>query len=585
MQIACPQCATRYELDERLLPPTGAPVQCTRCSHVFTAVPPIEEEGGARPTQPAGAVSEGTLVYGKRPALTPAHGIPTSTQVYGGAPDGTLVYGRRPALTPAQGIPTSTQVYGGPTGPERQDPRSTQTGGALDASQERSDPRSTQMFGAVDATAPAPQQKSDPRSTQMFGAVDAKAAAPQQRFDPRSTQLFGAVDATARESQPEPRSTQMFGALELPESPDLRITQSSAGLEPAEVGESGPALGGRRRTVSGASVLNPFEPPGLHAMDPEEELSEFDPAQALEASMRRRRNLVLLALGLLVLGIAGFAGVRWWSTREVPVPAEAVDAQSKAFNLLRRDDPKSLDGAVTQLDGLLKSWPKMVEARALHLVALLFQLDDVRMEIARLNAESEAINREISKLQDRKSPSDWQNRVNALKAQRKELNKRSDPLTDRASALEARVNQSFRALDSNPANLSLEQQLAVARATALYEGVKGSDQAIVLSERYRQLGGADGWAELAYAEYALNAPLVPPDTRKQAEAGLEALRSRDASFIRPWVLSGRLMLANKEPDQAVTAFEGATALNPGHTVASDLLKAAQRARTEAAEDN
>ena len=38
--IRCERCSTLYELDEGLLLPSGSPVQCTRCQHVFTAYPP-----------------------------------------------------------------------------------------------------------------------------------------------------------------------------------------------------------------------------------------------------------------------------------------------------------------------------------------------------------------------------------------------------------------------------------------------------------------------------------------------------------------------------------------------------------------
>jgi hypothetical protein len=112
--------------------------------------------------------------------------------------------------------------------------------------------------------------------------------------------------------------------------------------------------------------------------------------------------------------------------------------------------------------------------------------------------------------------------------------------------------------------------------------VQGSDEAIVLAERYRQQGGSDGWAEIAYAEYALNAR-VPPDTRRQAIEGLEALRSRDASFIRPYILSARLLLANHAPEAAANALEAATALNPGHKLARELLTQAQSERSEEVE--
>ncbi len=40
MRIRCESCATVYELDEKRLPARGAQVKCTRCQHVFRAVPP-----------------------------------------------------------------------------------------------------------------------------------------------------------------------------------------------------------------------------------------------------------------------------------------------------------------------------------------------------------------------------------------------------------------------------------------------------------------------------------------------------------------------------------------------------------------
>ena len=40
MLIRCERCSTVYELDETLLAPEGAPVQCTRCDNVFVAFPP-----------------------------------------------------------------------------------------------------------------------------------------------------------------------------------------------------------------------------------------------------------------------------------------------------------------------------------------------------------------------------------------------------------------------------------------------------------------------------------------------------------------------------------------------------------------
>ena len=39
MLIRCEKCSTLYELDDKLLPPQGAPVQCSKCQFVFKAYP------------------------------------------------------------------------------------------------------------------------------------------------------------------------------------------------------------------------------------------------------------------------------------------------------------------------------------------------------------------------------------------------------------------------------------------------------------------------------------------------------------------------------------------------------------------
>jgi predicted Zn finger-like uncharacterized protein len=42
--IRCEKCSTVYELDDRLIPSSGAPVQCSRCEHVFRAFPEKKPE-------------------------------------------------------------------------------------------------------------------------------------------------------------------------------------------------------------------------------------------------------------------------------------------------------------------------------------------------------------------------------------------------------------------------------------------------------------------------------------------------------------------------------------------------------------
>ncbi|HZA12862.1 MAG TPA: hypothetical protein VE618_00125, partial [Myxococcaceae bacterium] len=123
--------------------------------------------------------------------------------------------------------------------------------------------------------------------------------------------------------------------------------------------------------------------------------------------------------------------------------------------------------------------------------------------------------------------------------------------------------------------------LQLARGQALVHGVGGSEQALALAERYRLLGGQEGWGEVASAAYALNAP-VAPDTRRQAREAVETLRAKDPSWVRLYVIIGRLALEENALDGAITALESAVTLNPKHEVARSLLAQAKKRAKDAA---
>jgi cytochrome c-type biogenesis protein CcmH/NrfG len=231
---------------------------------------------------------------------------------------------------------------------------------------------------------------------------------------------------------------------------------------------------------------------------------------------------------------------------------------------------------------VVHKWPVYLEARAAHVTAMLFQLDNARMELQRLSHESSAIDTQINRLREQRSPVDWQEQVNALVDRLGEIKAQRDPVAERTVALDQDVNVAFRALqDAAEGGLSLEDEVHLVRAQAMYFGVKGSEQALALSERYRAIGGGEGWGDLAWAEYALNSR-VAPDTRGQAREALEALRAKDPSWVRLYVLIGRLALAENALDAATTAFESAVTLNPKHQTARSLLSQTQKLRKHAA---
>ena len=88
--IRCDKCTTLYELDDKLLPPHGAPVQCSRCQFVFTAYPPgpseavpVERADG-RAAEPVKAES-GAVVGASSPPAEAAPARPAAAREPGPA--------------------------------------------------------------------------------------------------------------------------------------------------------------------------------------------------------------------------------------------------------------------------------------------------------------------------------------------------------------------------------------------------------------------------------------------------------------------------------------------------------------------
>ncbi|HVE85323.1 MAG TPA: lipid kinase, partial [Myxococcales bacterium] len=77
-------------------------------------------------------------------------------------------------------------------------------------------------------------------------------------------------------------------------------------------------------------------------------------------------------------------------------------------------------------------------------------------------------------------------------------------------------------------------------------------------------------AAVALAELALNAR-VSPDAMISAHAEMDELAQKDSTFLRSYVLSARLSLAQKHNESAVAGLEAVLALNPAHEIARQLL--------------
>jgi len=294
----------QYDLDPRLLPPSGASVQCTRCSFVFTAMPsgevlvPGQGQGGTGPKAggaPRSAVGTSTQVFGSPYASStrPGGPSPTTTQVFGAVPmpggesasDRTPAYGSGTAppgasagpplydRTPAYGsgtIPASapggasgasvgkTQVFGAVPQPSSS-PAATQVFGAASVPTKAPAVATTQVFGA--ASAPSPLPAGAP--TQVFGPVSAPAqppAAPSPLPAASTTQVFGSAAVAAKASSPA-TTTQVFGAASVTAQAPSPATTQSFGSAAVAAKASSPAT--TTQVFGAASVLPPAPTPWM----------------------------------------------------------------------------------------------------------------------------------------------------------------------------------------------------------------------------------------------------------------------------------------------------------------------------------
>ena len=71
--------------------------------------------------------------------------------------------------------------------------------------------------------------------------------------------------------------------------------------------------------------------------------------------------------------------------------------------------------------------------------------------------------------------------------------------------------------------------------------------------------------------YVLSTKNAPPDSAEKAVRDLADVMARDSTFIRPYVLAGRLLLTLRQKEAALSKLDAAVALNPKHVLAQTLI--------------
>jgi tetratricopeptide (TPR) repeat protein len=425
--------------------------------------------------------------------------------------------------------------------------------------------------------APTPPAVTDasPATTQPFGAL------PPEAFPPEMTQPFGGAgqkpmrfgEGLAASAQadlpaaPAPQQTQVFGAGALTDVV-ARADASSAKTPPVALppevqsAASGPgAARPQRPTQRLSSVALPPELMAGKASRP----GDGRPAEP------ERKDGLLFVLGLLgVLVLTAALAYPAWRNRAGELPAEAMALRDEAAVLLRRDDATSREQAVARLRSLIAAHPTHTESRADLALALALELDDLLLDIQRMQVAEERLQREVLELGESKASADWAIRVNAMNSEIATLQRERGPLTQRLQALLNETEELQRSFQSVPTEEPAPAALARVRAQAVHAGVRGTNEGITLAERLRGLEEApQPWAVVARAEYALNAN-SPPATLDEVATALEALREKDRTFLRAYLLGARVAMKRGDSTAAQALLDEALTLSPNHVLARKL---------------
>ena len=507
-----------------------------------------EQEGRTRPAFPA--MDFPPDVPGASQAQTLPDGLPQQELP---APRRTGEHVRMGVSTEGAGIPW------GPLAPNPGAPRRTGEHARL---------------AAPPAEAPVPRRTAEHA---RIGALD-EIAAPMRAGE------HGGLGASLGEA-PTPRRTGEHARIELPPEPVApRRTGEHAMLgalgEPP-VRRTGEHMARRTGEHARPISLPPEAPSMLSGASAPDAIDEAALAR-FEARTRRRNRILAAVALLLVLGAGGLVVYRMDSARRTAVPQSVFNSLDLTLAQLRKDDEDSQEKAVARFAGILKEQPGLVEPRANLALALALRVDDTKLSIRRVELEAELLGRRMTKLQEEQSPSDWQNRFTAMQEQREALRAQMEPLKGQLRTLEARLTGVYKELPGElPPEASPREKLALARTQAVYFGVRGDAQTPIAAERYRVMGGKDGWDAIALAEYALNGR-VADAMLTEAYKQLDVLIAADASFLRAYVLSARIAMQQKRYDAASNALDSTQALNPAHDLSLKLLSWTRQAqRSEA----
>ena len=296
----------------------------------------------------------------------------------------------------------------------------------------------------------------------------------------------------------------------------------------------GAALDERHQSGVGPAPTDAPRRPGQTMMFMQ--AAEFE--QKLVRKSRTPLYLGMAAAGLAVLAIAG---VFLWPLIMGPPGSDrqAVQDHAHALELLRRDDPQSLQAADKLLSDILARKPAYIDAEGDRGLLLDFLAQQKRTRVERLQASIDSLNRQISSLTQRNEPRDA-----ALAAQKK-VWAEYEPLSRDEKALEQQaLTLVNKAAKEDPRNAAVIRAQGFIAADQDNADSVGRQQKAYLKEIGKP---KDGWSELMVAELATGGK---PSEDKRVE-GEEAPPPRRWPWIPSWSGRATLEARNSMPRQGM----------------------------------
>ncbi len=335
----------------------------------------------------------------------------------------------------------------------------------------------------------------------------------------------------------------------------------------------GAALDESHQSAAAAAGAPPQRRPGQTMM--------FMQAAELEQRLMRKSKAPLyLGIGAAAVAVLAVLAALVWPLIMGPVGSDrrAVQDHARAIELLRRDDPQSLQAANQILTDIVTRKPGYFDAEGDRGLVLQFLAQQKRTQVARLQASIDALNKQVQLLTERNEPRD------AALAAQKRIWSDYEPLTKEQKTLE----QQAAALVTKAGKDDPRNAAAIRARAFIAADQDNPDQVGRLQKSYlKEIGKTkDGWSELMATELA-TAGKPSDEKRVEGKRHADEALALDPGLVRARYLKALLDAQMKDEAALKEDIAALAAANTQDTQGAELLSGLQEvlAREKAEKDD